>query len=140
MEIIITIKDDGKEEVMTKVEKIESKKDQTVQPSQYARFFDESCHGWSKDPEANLLFLKLQQEYANSLLRSRGYMFLNEVYEMLGIPKSKEGQLVGWVYNEENPTGDNYIDFGIFAKSNSKFVNGYERNILLDFNVDGCIF
>lgn len=110
--------------------------------SQYARFYDDGCTGWEKDSEHNLFFLKCQQNYANELLRSRGYLFLNEVYDMIGVPRSKAGQVVGWRYDEKNPTGDNYVDFGIFDIHNEKsrdFVNGYERTILLDFNVDGEI-
>ena len=67
---------------------------------------------------------------------------MNEVYEMLGIPKTVIGQRVGWVYDENNPVGDNFVDFGIYDLYNEKardFVNGYERTILLDFNVDGDI-
>lgn len=111
--------------------------------SDYARFFDELCPMWEKDPEYNLIFLKAQQNYANDLLRSRGHLFLNEVYDMLGIPRSKAGQVVGWVYDENNPVGDNYVDFGIYdvnRENNRDFVNGYERSILLDFNVDGNIW
>ena len=115
--------------------------------SDYAKFFDEGCNGWTKDPEANLLFLKKQQTYANNRLKANGYLFLNEVYEMLGIPRTKAGQVVGWIYDEKNPVGDNYVDFGIYdtnknsnwANANKDFVNGYERSILLDFNVDGNI-
>lgn len=110
--------------------------------SDYARFYDDGCKGWSKDPEFNLLFLKQQMNYANDLLKKRGYVFLNEVYEMLGIPKTKAGQIVGWIYDEKNPIGDNFIDFGIYNENREKnrdFVNGYERVILLDFNVDGNI-
>lgn len=111
--------------------------------SDYARFFDEYCTGWEKDPEYNLMFLKHQQSYANDLLKTRGYLFLNEVYEMLGIPITKAGQVVGWVYDEVDPVGDNFVDFGIFdPKDPNKrlFVNGHERSILLDFNVDGVIW
>lgn len=110
--------------------------------SEFARFFDDGCTGWSKDPEYNLLFLKHQQNHANEMLKARGYLFLNDVYEMLGIPKTKAGQIVGWYYDEENPVGDNFIDFGIYDIYNPRardFVNGYERTILLDFNVDGNI-
>lgn len=111
--------------------------------SDYARFFDEGCTGWEKNAEYNLMFLRAQQQYANDLLRSRGHVFLNEVYDMLGIERTKAGQAVGWVYDtSEEHTGDNYIDFGIYnihRKANRNFVNGYERNILLDFNVDGVI-
>lgn len=111
--------------------------------SDYARFFDEYCNGWEKDPEYNLMFLRTQQSYANDLLKSRGHLFLNEVYDMLGIPRTKAGQVVGWVYNEDNPVGDNFVDFGIYdvnRETNRDFVNGYERSILLDFNVDGNIW
>lgn len=110
--------------------------------STYARFFDDGCTGWTKDPEYNLMFLKNQQRYANDLLKSRGHLFLNEVYDMLGIPRTKAGQVVGWIYDEEYPNGDNFVDFGIYDLHNEKardFVNGYERTILLDFNVDGDI-
>lgn len=110
--------------------------------SEYSKFFDESCPGFTKDPEYNLMFLKDQQRYANDLLKSKGHLFLNDVYEMLGIPRTQAGQIVGWIYDEKNPIGDNFVDFGIYdlhKEANRDFVNGYERVILLDFNVDGDI-
>ena len=61
---------------------------------------------------------------------------------MLGIDRTKAGNIVGWVYDEEHPVGDNFVDFGIYVLDNEKardFVNGRERSILLDFNVDGDI-
>ena len=111
--------------------------------SDYARFFDEASPCWQNDPEYNLMFLRAQQQYANDLLRAKGRLFLNDVYEMLGIEKTKAGQIVGWVYDRENPNGDNFVDFGIYDMSKERvraFVNGYETNILLDFNVDGNIW
>lgn len=121
------------------VEKVETK---TLldQYSTYARFFDEMCPDWKRNPEYNLIFLRAQQNWANDLLRARGHVFLNEVYDMLGIPRTKAGAVVGWVIGHE---GDNYIDFGLFDGENSAardFVNGRERSILLDFNVDGVIY
>jgi len=110
--------------------------------SNYAKFFDEGSIEWQKDPEDNLTFLKLQEQYANDLLLSHGYLFLNDVYDMLGLPKTKAGQIVGWVYDKENPVGDNYVSFDIYnthREANRNFVNGYEPVILLDFNVDGNI-
>lgn len=111
--------------------------------SQYARFFDDGCAGWDKDPEYNLAFLLRQQSYANDKLKAQGYLFLNDVYDMLGIPKTKAGHVVGWIYDEKHPVGDNFVDFGIYEIHNERkraFVNGYERTILLDFNVDGNIW
>ena len=111
--------------------------------SDYARFFDEYNPNWQNDPEYNLMFLKSQQQYANDLLKARGRLFLNEVYDMLGMERSKAGQVVGWVYNEANPSGDNFVDFGIYDLHKERtraFVNGLEPSILLDFNVDGNIW
>ena len=141
-EIVETVTDEEGNEV-TITEKVN-----TMNPtlySDYARFFDAGSVCWQNDPEYNLMFLRAQQQYANDLLRARGRLFLNEVYEMLGLEKSKAGQIVGWVYNYdgENPNGDNYVDFGIYDMSKERvraFVNGYETNILLDFNVDGNIW
>ena len=110
--------------------------------SDYCKFFCEGNPNWSKDPEWNFTFLRDQERYANNLLKSRGHLFLNEVYDMIGIDRTKAGQAVGWIFDEKCPNGDNYIDFGILdlhKEANHRFVNGYERNILLDFNVDGNI-
>jgi hypothetical protein len=107
--------------------------------SEYARFFDEYSARWCKTPEYNLLFLKAQQNFANDLLNSRGHVFLNEVYEMLGIDHSPAGSVVGWVKGN----GDDFIDFGLYDGEDPAtrlFVNGNERSVLLDFNVDGIIY
>lgn len=139
----------------TGTEKKVKKNQFVVNPSDisgYARFFEQyttdedgntilNSH-WENNNEYNLMFLKAQERYANDLLRAKKRVFLNEVYEMLGLPRSKAGQVVGWVYDPENPSGDNYIDFGLYADNltYSDFVNGFEPAILLDFNVDGNIW
>lgn len=133
----------GRQQVEIVDENGKKKKVTKVDPngiSAYARFFDEYSDNWSKTPEYNLLFLKAQQNYANDLLHARGHVFLNEVYDMIGIPRSQAGQVVGWVISKD---GDNFIDFGVYDFDNTgshAFVNGHERSILLDFNVDGVIY
>lgn len=120
--------------------------------SDYARFFekytvDEDGNSivnphWDENNEYNLMFLKAQENYANDLLRAKKRLFLNEVYEMLGLPRTKAGQIVGWVYDPDNPKADSYVDFGIYSDnlSYSDYVNGFDPAILLDFNVDGNIW
>ena len=110
--------------------------------SEYARFFDESCSSWNKSQFHNQMFLKQQQNYANDLLKAQGYLFLNDVYKMLGMDVAPYGQVVGWIYDEKNPVGDNFVDFGLYDLNDEAkrlFINGRERSILLDFNVDGNI-
>lgn len=138
-----------KQETITEIETDETGKSKKVKKtvdiidpnkhSIYARFFDESSPNWQKVPEYSLVFLKCQQNYANDMLHARGHIFLNEVYDLLGIPRTKEGSVVGWCLGH----GDDFVDFGIYEFDSMKardFVNGYERSILLDFNVDGLIY
>ena len=110
--------------------------------SQYSIVFDDGNAGWDPDPELTKYFLIQQQNWANERLKARGHLFLNEVYDMLGVKRTKAGAQVGWIYDEKNNTGDNYVDFGIFDINKPKacdFVNGLEKVIILDFNVDGVI-
>ena len=111
--------------------------------SPYAFFFDNGCIGWQKDAEHNKWFVMQQERYANEKLRAQGYLFLNDVYDMFGVPRTKAGQIVGWYYDEKDPNRDSRVDFGIFDdihnESKRDFVNGYERTVLLDPNVDGPI-
>lgn len=111
--------------------------------SPYARIFDESHPQWTKDAEMNLYYLKARQAQATDMLRARGHLFLNEVYDMLGFPRTKAGAVVGWLYDPRRPElGDSYVDFGMYEVQRPKavdFVNGYERSFILDFNVVGDI-
>lgn len=141
IEVIETDEKTGKEKKVKKTVEV-------VGPnfgSPYAKFFDESCRPWEKDPELNLLFLRAEQNWANDRLKSRKYLFLNEVYERLDIDPTPAGQHVGWIYDPDNPdhNGDNFVDFGIYdthRETSRNFVNGLEPVILLDFNVDGDIY
>lgn len=111
--------------------------------SVYARIYHEGNKGWDENPEFSLVFLRRQQSYFNEVLQSRGYVLLNEVYEALGFTPTEVGGNVGWVYDEQNPVGDNFIDFGLYNVDNPRtamFVNGDERGVILDFNVDGVIW
>jgi hypothetical protein len=105
--------------------------------SPYAKFFDEYSDNWKRDAELNRMFIQCQQNYLNNRLLAYGHVFLNEAYDALGVPRSSAGAVVGWLKDGD---GDGYIDFGIFEAFNSRFVNGTEQSILLDFNVDGVIY
>lgn len=138
----IVVDDKGKEKT---VKKTVDAADEGWDPSQYspyAKIFDELHPDWMKDAERNLFYLKARQSQANDMLKARGHLFLNEVYDMLGFERTKAGAVVGWVYDPDEPIGDNFVDFGIFEVRRPKardFVNGYEAAIVLDFNVVGNI-
>ena len=100
-----------------------------------SRFFGPGCINWTKNPEENLLYLKGQEEHANALFDDQGYLFLNDVYAMIGVEPCDLGSKIGWVKG----FGDDFIDFGIIRVENYEAVNGWEPVFLLDFNHDGYI-
>lgn len=128
--------------VETKTETIDVKSTEYNPHSEFSRCFDESSPYWQRNAEFNKNFLLMREEEANKRLIAKGHLFLNDVYEMLGFPETKAGQIIGWIYDKENPIGDNEVSFGIFEMekpANRAFINGVEKSIWLDFNVDGDI-
>lgn len=124
----------GKEkEVKSTIDVIDS-----LEGSEYAVMFDESCSMWVKNPDYNMTTLRCQQQFANDILNSRGHLFLNEVYDMIGAKQTPAGAVTGWVKGK----GDSFVDFNIFegTSANTIAANGYSKTILLDFNVDGVIY
>lgn len=112
--------------------------------SPYAVVFDERSSLFSKEPGRNAMTINLNMNWANDKLRAQGHLFLNEVYDMLKLPRTKAGACVGWVYDPKNPNhaGDNYVTFGVFDGENEwveAFLDGSEKYAVLDFNVDGMI-
>jgi hypothetical protein len=130
------VNEDGTEETVTTTV-------QTMNPSKYDEFtrcFDETCEGWCRNAEHNLGFLMQQQQWCNDRLQRRGYLSLNDVYESLGFQKTGIGQVMGWVYDPKNPELQNVVDFGIHDIEDEQkraFVNGFEKSIWVNFNVDG---
>lgn len=115
--------------------------------SPYAAVFDElSSTQWKSHEENgnyNSIFLSSQQAWATERLRSRGYLFLNDVFDALGMDRTPAGQIVGWYYDPNDELRDNYVSFGIFNEDEAlavDFVNGVEGGVLLDFNVDGKVY
>lgn len=90
--------------------------------------FDNTSPSWRNELEYNLVFLSSQQSFANELLKRRGHIFLNEIYDMLGMQRSSAGAITGWLLDEDNKT---FVDFGLKES---------DGHLLLDFNVDGIIY
>ena len=112
-----------KKEVATEVEPQAPK-------SIYARMFDYSSLEFTANHKQNLKFLENQQAYFNKLLATRGHVFLNEVYDALGLSRTAAGQVIGWVLGGD--ASDNAIEFDILDTKDQGF-------LLIDFNVDGPI-
>lgn len=110
--------------------------------SQYARYFSKSTSTqWDPNLNIDLMFLRGQREMANVILQTRGHIFLNEIYDMLGMEHTQAGTVTGWVLG----AGDDYIDFGVDLTNYSNLETRVDSSdglvaLLLDFNCDGVIW
>lgn len=107
--------------------------------SPYARIFEEgSSVRWSKIPGMNQSLILQAQDYGTNLLRAQGHLFLNEMYDYLGFPRTPEGAVCGWLMGY----GDDYVDFGLYDHNpkTKEFLSGNNDAVLLDFNVAGVIW
>lgn len=131
-------------------ETIKEYKDVAMQHSSpYTCIFDETVDTWQPDNMLNRNYLFLMEQSANKRLRTQGHLFLNEVLGSIGTHggvsmKTPEGQIVGWIYNPNDPSKQNHVDFGVTSyvegyDPTNDFIDGYERSVILRFNCDGPI-
>ena len=110
--------------------------------SPYARVISEtSSNAWDPNEDYTIMNLTEIQGWANRRLQKKGHLFLNEVFDQLGLSRTKEGAIVGWIKNGD---GDGYVSFGDIEASIYR-VPDFERtrvqsNVIVDFNVDGVIW
>lgn len=105
----------------------------------YTTRFDKYSPYWEKDKYQNLATLRSEQCWANDLLALQGYVFLNDIYSKLGLPRTKAGQSVGWIYQKNGGVGDGFIDFGIQDTEDLTDYGFCWNAFNLEFNVDGDI-
>ena len=131
-------------------ETIKEYKDIAMQhTSPYTCIFDETVDTWQPDSQLNRNYLFLMERAANKRLRTQGHLFLNDVLASLGTHggvtmKTPEGQIVGWIYDPNDPSHQSHVDFGItnYVRDNdalNAFIDGTERSVMLRFNCDGPI-
>lgn len=136
MELKITIEVEGIDPVVVKVDiPIEKMtEDKTSQNSCATAWFDSNCLGWTENAYMNKVFLRCQQSYCDEKLRCNGYLFLNDVFDCLGLPRTAYGQKAGWVYRFKSGIMD-FVNFGIDSERNKDFNDGVECDVFLEFNV-----
>lgn len=93
------------------------------------KFTEDTSDSWMKDPVYNQMFIKTIQNHSNDLLRIHGYLFLNDVLQNLGLKKTQEGQVTGWIIHPQS-SGFVHIEYEELDDQ-----TGYQ----LTFNVDGVI-
>lgn len=104
----------------------------------FAAVFGPENKLYQEDESYNIAFLHSVEDQMTNRLRSYGHLFLNEVYDVLGIDRAEIGQYAGWVYDPTSDISDNYVDFGLYDGWRSTEV-GLEKAIIINPNCDGCI-
>lgn len=92
---------------------------------------------WEFDQSYDISFLYLKESRFNDLLRSRGYVLLNDVLYELGIKQTSAGAHLGWVWGY--PGADDCIDFGIQEMQTENHVPLYALNFNCHGDVDFLI-
>lgn len=65
-------------------------------PKIYNVRFDRDCLWWSDNDQRNKSFINDSIQYFNSNLDIGIHVMMNNVFEVLGMPRIGEGYLVGW--------------------------------------------
>ena len=151
-EIVETVEDEnGKTKKSKKKAALIDPNEVTCDEYSYVRIFDDTNPRWNECMEYNKTFLRSQQWVFNEMLMANGHVILNDVLYATGFRKTKAGHRTGWVYNSDDPTADNYIDFRITEikvpitvsveedGKVSEEIIGYKDALMLNFNVDGSI-
>ena len=138
------VDENGVEEVIKEYKDIAEQADDSC-----SLVFDETVDTWQRDADLNRNYLLLMESAANKRLRTQGHLFLNEVLSMIGTHggqslRTPAGQIIGWIYNPDNASLHNRVDFGItnYVPNNealNSFIRGEERSAILHFNCDGII-
>ena len=55
---------------------------------------------WEATPGFNETFLENQRRWFNDRLGVRGHFFLNEVYDNLGVERTRQGAVAGWLFGD----------------------------------------
>lgn len=81
--------------------------------------FDKNNANWNRDERANFAFVRSTEVYLNALVKYRGYLYMNQIYEALGACWSPEEENRCLIYNEEYT---NQFEFEMFHKKNGEML------------------
>ena len=58
--------------------------------------FDKTCLEWFRDTDLNMTYLTSQRDLIKFLLRQRGYIYLNQIYEIFTAPWNPDNENLCW--------------------------------------------
>lgn len=110
--------------------------EEDIDPIDYTiNFCREAIHISDRmDITGSLSYIQGVENSANLTLKADKFISLNDVREMLGVPKKSYGQIVGWALDG---TGDNYVHLETKVMYDERLG---QDTIIIDPNIDGPMF
>lgn len=107
-------------------------------------FTEETTENYRNSNFENKRFLEDVQIAMNERLQQKGHLFLNDVYEALGMDETPLGCQLGWIHRRGHER-TSYVDFGLGMNPDIETTERIHETVsshalLLDFNVDGVIW
>jgi hypothetical protein len=100
-----------------KHKKIGKKRKKTAYANIYNCIFDEYSDHWQRywTPDQVMYYLRAKEKEMNELVMLRGFAFVNEAYDKLGVEWTAEGQVTGWLRPKHLGTKpmQKIVDFGL---------------------------
>lgn len=85
--------------------------------------FDKKSTKWNYDLEYNKQFVRYQQMYITDRYKCQGYIYLNTIYEVLGLAWNPHDENICWIYER-----DGELEMSIFVSDD--FLNKIDIDIL----------
>lgn len=71
-------------------------------------YFNESNRSWTERKNENIKIIRAMIVYLESLFNSKGYIYLNEIYETFGIDWDPKEKNLVWIRDDANTIGPEY--------------------------------
>ena len=98
--------------------------------------FKPGCPGWTNAPEIRMSYLRSVERHADSILQIKKSLFLNDILDMLGYPRTKIGQTYGWsVLGVEKEELKSHVVFDIISASDKNWKTKDENGDNIDKDV-----
>lgn len=100
--------------------------------SPYAVIWGPGNWAFQDSPEHNVSFIRIQEQLMTDMLRSKGYLFLNDIYDRFDLPNTAAGQICGWMIDHDK--SDDFVEI-----LETPMHDG-SGAFMLDFNIAGPVF
>ena len=96
----------GKKTITTENKKVNA-------PDDYRITYKKGCPGWVDNELLRESYLYGIEKHCNNILNIKRKLFLNDVYDLLGYPRTQQGQIFGWYIAPDEDLQDNRVIFDI---------------------------